>query len=94
MKSMKFMITGGLLILLGPAMGALDVVFSGVHALCWFVGIPLFVIGLWMPADGKAVPEPDADLPQKQCPQCGKGHDFDYPRCPYCGHDYQAKQIK
>ena len=30
-------------------------------------------------------------VPQKKCPTCGKEHDFDYPRCPYCKHDYYAK---
>ena len=31
------------------------------------------------------------DLPQKQCPRCGKRYDFDYPKCPYCDFDYYAK---
>ena len=30
-------------------------------------------------------------MPQKKCPTCGKEHDFDYPHCPYCKHDYYAK---
>ena len=30
-------------------------------------------------------------IPQKKCPTCGREHDFDYPRCPYCKHDYYAK---
>ena len=30
-------------------------------------------------------------MPQKKCPTCGREHDFDYPRCPYCKHDYYAK---
>ena len=30
----------------------------------------------------------DEPLPQRTCPKCGKSHDFDYPRCPFCGHDY------
>ena len=29
-------------------------------------------------------------LPQKQCPKCGKRHDFDYPKCPYCDFNYYA----
>lgn len=29
-------------------------------------------------------------LPQKQCPRCGKRHDFDYPKCPFCQFDYYA----
>ena len=27
-----------------------------------------------------------ADIPQVTCPSCGHPHDFDYPRCPFCGH--------
>ena len=27
-------------------------------------------------------------LPQRTCPNCGKPHDFDAPRCPYCRHSY------
>ncbi len=23
-------------------------------------------------------------LPQVKCPNCGKTHDFDYPKCPFC----------
>lgn len=30
----------------------------------------------------------EAALPQRQCPNCGKKHDFDYPKCPFCKHDY------
>lgn len=28
-------------------------------------------------------------LPQRQCPHCGLTHDFDYPKCPGCGHRYK-----
>ena len=31
------------------------------------------------------------DLPQKKCPKCGRSHDFDFPKCPYCDFDYYAK---
>ena len=27
-------------------------------------------------------------MPQKQCPNCGKWHDFDYPKCPFCKYNY------
>ena len=27
-------------------------------------------------------------IPQKQCPNCGKWHDFDDPRCPFCKFNY------
>ena len=29
-------------------------------------------------------------MPQRKCPTCGREHDFDYPKCPYCKHDYHA----
>lgn len=28
------------------------------------------------------------NLPQRICPECGTEHDFDYPKCPKCGHAY------
>ncbi len=31
----------------------------------------------------------DEELPQKKCPKCGKIHDFDYPKCPFCKYDYK-----
>ena len=34
------------------------------------------------------MPEPLNELPQKQCPNCGKTHDFDYPKCPFCKYEY------
>jgi endogenous inhibitor of DNA gyrase (YacG/DUF329 family) len=27
-------------------------------------------------------------LQQRRCPKCGKQHDFDYPKCPFCKYDY------
>ena len=32
----------------------------------------------------------DPDIPQRECPNCGNIHDFDYPKCPYCNLDYYA----
>ena len=29
-------------------------------------------------------------LPKKVCPECGAEIDVDYPRCPFCGHIYEA----
>jgi DNA-directed RNA polymerase subunit RPC12/RpoP len=34
--------------------------------------------------------ESEERLPQKQCPNCGKMHDFDYPKYPYCKYDYDT----
>ncbi len=94
MRELKMMITGALLILLGPIMSLVDISFSGFMAICWFVGIPLFLAGLFMPAGGFKSEVPSEDLPQQTCPACGKSHDFDYPKCPHCGHDYQAAPVK
>lgn len=34
-----------------------------------------------------AVDEGD-EIPQVKCPKCGRMHDFDYPKCPYCKGSY------
>ena len=34
-------------------------------------------------------PTGETALPQKVCPNCGKAHDFDYPKCPFSKFDYQ-----
>lgn len=94
MTNIKCMITGALLILLGPVMSLVDISFSGFMVICWVIGIPLFLVGLVMPEGGMEAPAQSEELPQKECPECGKKHDFDYPQCPHCGHDYQARQIK
>ena len=35
--------------------------------------------------------ESEDTMPQKQCPKCGKFHDVDWPKCPFCKHDYYGK---
>ena len=38
-----------------------------------------------------ATPADDGDRPQiaqTQCPQCGRQHDIDYPKCPFCHYLY------
>lgn len=30
----------------------------------------------------------DDETPKKTCPACGTVHDFDYPKCPKCKHEY------
>lgn len=95
MRSIKFMIFGAFLILLGPILSLVDFFFHDICILCWIIGIPVLVIGMWMPTETSAEPpKPSDGLPQRVCPECGKSHDFDYPKCPHCGHDYQSKQVK
>lgn len=86
MKPIKFMISGALLILLGPVMTLVDFIFWEFCILCWLVGIPLFFIGLFMPENGFKAHTSNDGVPQKKCPNCGKEHDFDYPKCPHCGY--------
>ena len=31
----------------------------------------------------------DGDTPQRTCPSCGFTHDFDWYKCPKCGHIYE-----
>lgn len=33
----------------------------------------------------------EEEMPQKRCPACGNLHDVDWPKCPFCKHDYYAK---
>ena len=52
-------------------------------------------VNIWMcPACGKlefySTAVASEALPQKTCPHCGKAHDFDFPKCPFCGFDYYA----
>ena len=30
----------------------------------------------------------DDETPKQTCPECGTVHDFDYPKCPNCKHEY------
>lgn len=30
-------------------------------------------------------------LKQTKCPSCGKTHDFDYPKCPFCKYNYYSE---
>ncbi|MBE7020684.1 MAG: hypothetical protein E7411_04530 [Ruminococcaceae bacterium] len=30
----------------------------------------------------------ESGIAKTQCPKCGKKHDCDYPKCPFCGHRY------
>ncbi len=38
--------------------------------------------------NGDTEEESNDEIPQRICPQCGKEHDIDYPKCPYCKYKY------
>lgn len=85
---LKVMLTGLMLVLIGTFLIAADISNMEFSAVCFFVGIGVFIVGLLIPWDPKDKVIVDDTLPQKKCPQCGKEHDFDYHKCPFCGFDY------
>ena len=85
----KVMLTGIILILVGIFLYmASDGNMDGFSVFCFFAGILVFALGLFIPWEkGKTVV--NDRLPQRKCPKCGKEHDFDYPQCPHCDYSYQ-----
>lgn len=84
----KVMMVGLMLVVIAAFLIAADESNMDHAAVCFFIGIIVFVIGLFIPWNGKGKPIKNDDLPQRKCPKCGKEHDFDYPKCPFCSHDY------
>ena len=86
MKCLKFLLSGIMLGVLSIFLFAVDM--TGTMALIAMIcALVVFVIGLLMGKDDE--PELKEELPQKTCPACKKSHDFDYPKCPRCGHEYK-----
>ena len=88
----KVMLSGIMLLLIGIFFYVADGtgVYMDLSGLCFLLGIIVFIVGLCIPWQmGNAII--DDNLPQKNCPQCGKQHDFDYPKCPHCDYDYYHK---
>ena len=80
-------ISGIMLLLIGTFLYTADTGNMDVSGFCFITGIIVFLVGLFIPMQrGDAIV--DDTLPQKKCPKCGKEHDFDYPKCPYCDHEY------
>ena len=90
LSCVKMMLTGIMILLVGTFLYVADTDNMDISALCFVAGIAVFVFGLFIPMQ-KGEPIVDDKLPQKKCPQCGKNHDFDYPKCPHCEYDYLAK---
>lgn len=87
----KVMLTGIFLLLLGLFLYVADPgYFMDFSGLCLIAGIIVFVVGLFVPWHMRDAIIDD-ELPQRQCPQCGKRHDFDYPKCPHCEFDYRSR---
>ena len=85
----KVMLSGIMLLLVGIFFYVADGtgIYMDISSLCFLGGILAFVVGLLIPWQmGNAIVSDS--LPQKTCPQCGKPHDFDYPKCPHGNYDY------
>ena len=90
LSSVKVMLSGIMLLMIAVFFYVADGTgwCMDVSGLCFIVGIITFIAGLFIPQEKKAV-HIDEELPQRQCPRCGKSHDFDYPQCPFCDYHYQ-----
>ena len=87
----KVMLTGIFLLVLGSFLLQADYgFFMEFSGFCLIAGVIVFAVGLFIPMH-KQDAILDESLPQRQCPQCGKQHDFDYPKCPHCDFDYLRK---
>lgn len=83
----KVMLSGIMVLLVGIFLLTADAGNMDFSTWCFFGGIGTFVVGLLITQD-KGRPVVDDSLPQRKCPQCSKEHDFDYPKCPFCGFDH------
>ena len=92
LSCVKVMLSGIMLLLIGIFFAVADGtgIYMDISGFCFVNSIIVFVVGLFIPMHKKDAIVDDT-LPQKTCPKCGKTHDFDYPKCPYCGYDYQGK---
>ena len=86
----KVMLAGIMLLLIAVFFYVADGngVYMDISGLCFIAGIITFLVGLFIPQEKRAAAIDD-ELPQRQCPRCGKMHDFDYPQCPFCDYSYQ-----
>lgn len=84
----KVMLSGIMLAVVAAFLIAADNSNMELSMLCLFVGLVMFVVGLCIPYGSKPAPVLSEELPQKKCPKCGKAHDFDYPKCPFCDFSY------
>ena len=92
LSCVKVMLSGVMLLLIGIFFTVADGtgIYMDISGFCFVNSIIVFVVGLFIPMHKKDAIVDDT-LPQNTCPQCGKTHDFDYPKCPYCGYGYQGK---
>ena len=89
MRPVKIMFTAAFMLLWAILLACMDDGNFEIASYLAFAASAVFLVGLL--DNGSKTPARDDRLPQKRCPKCDRLHDFDYPRCPQCGHDYTAQ---
>ena len=92
LSAIKVMLSGMMLLLFATCITAAEGFMDTPAALCMFLGVGVFIVGLLIPWYQRDNVAKDDRLPQKTCPKCSKSHDFDFPKCPHCGYDYLGRQ--
>ena len=75
----------------GPFLGHISNLMAGAMELDLFACPKCGKVEFFSPVPDAGEPSylTDPELPQQQCPNCGGIHDFDFPKCPYCGMKYR-----
>ena len=89
MRPVKIMFTAAFMLLWAILLACMDDGNFEIASYLAFAASAVFLVGLL--DNGSKTPARDDRLPQKRCPKCDRLHDFDYPRCPHCCHDYTAQ---
>ncbi len=87
MKQVKLLLSGIMLAVVSVYLLFVNI-SPAFSLLGMLAAIVIFVAGLLSGNEKDAESENRENLPQKKCPNCSKEHDFDYPKCPFCGHEY------
>jgi len=85
LTGIMFLLAGIFLLLLGGE--GIALIFAAVGVIVFILGCVEGIYGVKANSTGGTSYE--QPTPQKQCPGCGEKHDFDYPRCPWCGYDHE-----
>ena len=93
MKVIVAMLTGIMLLLVGiflllTGAGGAALFFAAAGVIAFILGA---IEGLYGGIKANSTSTSYAQIAKKTCPGCGEKHDIDYPRCPYCGHDYEGE---
>ena len=89
MRPIKIMFTAAFVMLWAILLACMDAGNFEIAIYLAFAASAVFLAGLI--DNGIKSPIRSDKLHQQICPNCGNQHDFDYPKCPHCGHDYMTR---